>query len=336
MHNNSKSHKVYIFISNSLNNTPLLKRAIRKTISTFPKSYQDLFLPEQLPHLSIRVFLGLSLALLIFNVSYFAYFDENRLFGVPFLGELLLSLSAAAIGFHTIPITFIKLKYWFQQTVSSTLKDAAGEFILAQKPGRVISRGFDSAFVLDTSVLIDGRILNIVKSGFIYEKLIILDSVINELHLLADSENKLKRERARRGLDIINSLKKVIEVSIEKGIDNSKGVDNDLVLFCKNKGFRLVTMDYNLNKVAKAKGIPVLNINALNNALKAYLIPGDVIEVEVIKQGEQANQGLAYLEDGTLIIIEKGFENIGEKISVKIKKNLQTSAGTLYFARKVS
>ncbi|MBS3975610.1 MAG: PIN/TRAM domain-containing protein [Syntrophomonadaceae bacterium] len=190
--------------------------------------------------------------------------------------------------------------------------------------------------ILDTSVIIDGRIADICKSGFIDGTLIIPSFVLEELRHIADSSDLLKRNRGRRGLDILNRIRKELDVMVrihEKDYEDLAEVDSKLVRLAKEMGAQVITNDYNLNKVAELQGIRVLNINELANAVKPVVLPGEEMQVQVIKDGKEAGQGVAYLDDGTMIVVENGRRYIGQNIAVLVTSVLQTAAGRMIFAK---
>ncbi len=190
--------------------------------------------------------------------------------------------------------------------------------------------------ILDTSVIIDGRILDICRTKFVEGPLIIPEFVLKELQKIADSADSLKRTRGRRGLDVINEMQKELDMEIiitEKDFEEVKEVDIKLLKLTKELNGRVLTTDYNLNKVAEVQGIVVLNINDLANAIKPIVLPGEEMHIQVVKDGKEANQGLAYLDDGTMIVVEKGRQYIGQDIFVIVTSVLQTSAGRMIFAR---
>lgn len=190
--------------------------------------------------------------------------------------------------------------------------------------------------ILDTSVIIDGRILDICKTKFIEGPLVVPEFVLGELQRIADSSDSLKRVRGRRGLDIINEIQRELDMEViihEKKFEDIKEVDSKLLKLTKELNGKILTNDYNLNKVAEVQGITVLNINDLANAVKPIVLPGEEMTIQVVKDGKEANQGLAYLDDGTMIVVEKGRQYIGETISVIVTSVLQTSAGRMIFAR---
>lgn len=193
--------------------------------------------------------------------------------------------------------------------------------------------------LLDTSVIIDGRISGICEAGFMDQVLLVPRFVLHELQLVADSADRLKRARGRRGLDVLNKLQLAENVDIRitdvpvPPQDASEGVDLKLLALAKTLNARVATNDYNLNKVAKVRGIDIININDLANALKPVALPGESMSVRVIKPGEEQGQGVGYLEDGTMVVIEQGRKRIGETVAVMVTSVLQTSAGRMIFGR---
>ena len=194
------------------------------------------------------------------------------------------------------------------------------------------------AKVVDTSVIIDGRIKEIVEAGFLEGPLIIPVFVLEELQFIADSSDALKRNRGRRGLDIVKSLQEErgIEVIIsDLKYDDIKEVDAKLLKLATDVKGKLVTNDYNLNKVAALQNIQVLNINDLANSLRPVYLQGETLDVLIVKAGKEMNQGLGYLDDGTMIVVEQGKDYIGHTIRVEVTSVLQTSAGKMIFAKPI-
>lgn len=193
--------------------------------------------------------------------------------------------------------------------------------------------------VLDTSVIIDGRIADICKTGFIEGPLVIPEFVLEELQHIADSADGLKRNRGRRGLDILNKIQKELNIEIiihDKKFEDVQEVDSKLLKLTQLLKGKIITNDYNLNKVAEVQGIDVLNINELANAVKPVVLPGEEMLILVVKDGKESGQGLAYLDDGTMIVVESGRKFIGETIDVVVTSVLQTSAGRMIFAKPKS
>jgi len=190
--------------------------------------------------------------------------------------------------------------------------------------------------ILDTSVIIDGRIADICKTGFLEGTLVIPEFVLEELQHIADSSDLLKRNRGRRGLDILNKIQKELDVKVliyEGDNDDTGEVDSKLVKLAKALRGKVVTNDFNLNKVCELQGVAVLNINDLANAVKPVVLPGEEIVVQVIKDGKEHGQGVAYLDDGTMIVVEGGRDYIGSHLEVLVTSVLQTSAGRMIFAK---
>ncbi len=191
--------------------------------------------------------------------------------------------------------------------------------------------------VLDTSVIIDGRILDICQSGFIEGALIIPHFVLDELRHIADSSDSLKRNRGRRGLDILSKIQKELAVEVqitEKDFPDIDEVDSKLLKLAQFLGGKVITNDYNLNKVAGVQGVPVLNINELANSVKPVVLPGEEMTIQIIKDGKEQEQGIAYLDDGTMIVVEGGKRHIGEIMDVIVTSVLQTAAGRMIFAKQ--
>ncbi len=190
--------------------------------------------------------------------------------------------------------------------------------------------------ILDTNVIIDGRIADICRTGFLEEPIYIPGFVLDELQLIADSSDSLKRARGRRGLDILNGMQKELNLVVRSFdgpiADDHDQVDAKLVKLAKHLNGTIVTNDFNLNKVAELQGVPVLNVNELANALKPVVLPGEEMSATIIKEGREATQGIAYLDDGTMVVVEGARRHIGEKVIVAVTSVLQTIAGKMIFA----
>ncbi|OIO32564.1 MAG: hypothetical protein AUJ70_05270 [Candidatus Omnitrophica bacterium CG1_02_40_15] len=194
----------------------------------------------------------------------------------------------------------------------------------------------DEMILLDTSVIIDGRIADVCKTGFLDGKFIVPRFVLKELQQIADSSDSLKRERGRRGLDILGKLQKSQNIDIKihnEDFADIKEVDLKLVKLAKVLDAKIFTNDYNLNKVSEIQGIRVLNINELSNALRPVVLPGEMLETRLIKEGKEYNQGVGYLEDGTMIVVDNGRRLIGQNVNVVVGSVLQTAAGRMIFAK---
>lgn len=194
----------------------------------------------------------------------------------------------------------------------------------------------DDIVILDTSVIIDGRVADMLHTKFIEGRLVIPRFVLKELQQIADSQDALKRNRGRRGLDILNKLQKSVEFDVriqEEDFPDTKEVDAKLVKLAKLLSAKVLTNDFNLNKVAELQGVTVLNINELANALRPVVLPGEAMDVRISKEGKEHNQGIAYLDDGTMVVIDNSRHLIGQSVNVVVTSVLQTSAGRMIFAK---
>ena len=190
--------------------------------------------------------------------------------------------------------------------------------------------------ILDTSVIIDGRIADLCDTAFVEGTLVIPQFVLKELQLIADSSDGMKRQRGRRGLDVLDHIQKSSQVSTvisEADFPEIKDVDSKLIELAKHLDAKIVTNDFNLNKVAQLQGIPVLNINELANALKPVVLPGETIKVFILKEGKEKDQGVAYLDDGTMVVVDNSRKMIGQNIDITVTSVLQTTVGKMIFGR---
>ena len=190
--------------------------------------------------------------------------------------------------------------------------------------------------VLDTSVIIDGRIADICETGFVDGTLVIPQFVLKELQLVADSSDSMKRNRGRRGLDILQKIQKMSGVDVtvsDVDFPDIREVDLKLIELARTLQGKIVTNDFNLNKVAQLRGVEVLNINELANALKPVVLPGELMKVFILKEGKEYNQGVAYLDDGTMVVVDNARKLIGKTIDVVVTSVLQTTAGKMIFGR---
>jgi uncharacterized protein YacL len=276
----------------------------------------------------IGVIIGLIIAAL-FSLSFIS---------IPYFGPLLSLVLSLVLGYLGLSLgTKRKEEVLSFFNLFARLRDKGEkgeknkEDKLAQKAG--LLSGYK---VLDTSVIIDGRIADIVKTGFIEGTLLIPSFVLEELRHIADSSDLLKRNRGRRGLDILKQVQKesVINVEIrEQDFEDITEVDSKLVRLGQTLGCPLLTNDYNLNKVAELQGVQGLNINELANAVKPIVLPGEEMQVQVMKEGKEPGQGVAYLDDGTMIVVDTGRRYIGQNITVLVTSVLQTAAGRMIFAK---
>lgn len=209
-------------------------------------------------------------------------------------------------------------------------------YLVTKLPKQVAFKKQSRPVFVDTSVLIDGRIIPVAKSGFMTDTLVIPRSVVGELQFLADNADHEKRARARHGLDIVTELQALAEVEVELLQDGSKadeGVDERLLNLAKKYNGAICTIDYNLNKVAAVEGIKVLNINELAQTLRMAYLPGEKIVLELVQKGQDSHQGVGYLSDGTMVVVENASKLIGSTVEIEFIRSLQTAAGKMMFAR---
>ncbi|GAB4397147.1 MAG: PIN/TRAM domain-containing protein [Anaerolineales bacterium] len=243
------------------------------------------------------------------------------------MGEFLPSLSVLLFGYLGVALFVMRAADIFS--------------VLNQHlPGRTIedTQPFHSArpILLDTSVIIDGRIADIAKTGFLIGTLLIPRFVLNELQYIADSADNLRRQRGRRGLEILSDLQKNSYIPVkmtDMDPENAREVDDKLVILARQLRCPILTNDYNLNRVAELQGIKILNINELANAVKSVLLPGETLRIKVIQEGKELGQGVGYLEDGTMVVVEDGRSVLNRDVAVNVTKVLQTAAGRMIFAR---
>ncbi len=274
---------------------------------------------------------GLAVGLVIANL--FSYSISK----LPIFGEYLPILISIVLGYTGIYIA-IQKRGEFGETVgflpqmAKDLAELRAEREQAPKEAPLPRK------LLDTSVIIDGRIADIAKTGFIEGELVVPVFVLEELQHIADSADSLKRTRGRRGLDILQRMREGEDIPVvveSKDYEDIYEVDSKLVRLAKDAGAKILTNDFNLNKVASLQGVQVLNINDLANAVKPEFIPGETMVVTIVKQGKEAGQGLAYLDDGMMIVVEDGYYHMNETITVEVTSALQTAAGRIIFAKPI-
>lgn len=247
---------------------------------------------------------------------------------VPIINTVTPILITLLFGYLGFQVGFKKRDELFNLFPKTKKKSGDNE------PEKVLIQS--SPKILDTNVIIDGRIADICQTGFLEGTIVIPQFVLDEVQHIADSSDNLKRNRGRRGLDILNLIQKEFSIKVEiyeHDFEENLEVDSKLLKLAKLINGVVVTNDYNLNKVCELHHVSVLNINELANALKPVILPGEEINVQVIKDGKEHNQGVAYLNDGTMIVIEDGRDYIGKQINVLILSVLQTSAGRIIFAK---
>ncbi|MGX7263655.1 PIN/TRAM domain-containing protein [Enterococcus crotali] len=253
---------------------------------------------------------------------------------IPFVNSVLPILVMIVFGYLGFRMGTTRIDEW-RKIFTPKQKKAQVE-----TEGEVLDRRIEDHFhkykILDTSVIIDGRIYDIAKTGFLEGVILIPNFVLYELQYIADSGDSLKRVRGRRGLDILNALQKEPGISVEMyegDFEDISEVDSKLIKLAKLLDGVVVTNDYNLNKVSEFQNVPVLNINALANAVKPVVIPGETMNVMVVKAGTERQQGVAYLDDGTMVVVEDGQHYMNEHIQVVVTSALQTAAGRMIFAK---
>lgn len=273
---------------------------------------------------AVGLILGLIIAFLISQPIY--------KIPIPYVGSVISILLYGMLGY--LGLTIGKSN---KDTISEKVRDLTSLAAKKNVKAKDVVKDYTGIpKVLDTSVIIDGRILDIAKAGFIEGPLVVPVFVLEELQHIADSADGLKRNRGRRGLDTVAEIKELknVEVIIYNGeIEEIPEVDSKLLKLATELNGKIVTNDFNLNKVARVQNLDVLNINELANAVKPLYLPGEEMDILIVREGKEHKQGLAYLDDGTMIVVENGKNLIGEKVNVVVTSALQTSAGKMIFAK---
>jgi uncharacterized protein YacL len=283
--------------------------------------------------------IGLSIGLIIANLLGAAFSK------IPLVGNYIPVIFSIVLGYLGVQITIKKRKEiadmfdFVPRALKELSRNHEAKAALAEKKAAKGQKAAAAAYkVLDTSVIIDGRIADLCQTGFIEGTLLIPGFVLQELQHIADSSDALKRTRGRRGLDILQKIREEKDMKVEitsRDFEDIPEVDAKLVCLAQEVAGKLVTNDYNLNKVAALRGVTVLNINELSNAVKPVVIPGETMQVTVVKDGKEYGQGVAYLDDGTMIVVEDGHRYMNETIQVEVTSALQTAAGRMIFAKPV-
>ena len=298
--------------------SPVIYKGISNLIEYIEKSMQKMSITE-----IIYGTVGAVIALILMTFIAKPINDMDRLIGPILL--ILLNVLAAVIGAEIM----IKKKEDITALLVNIKKPA-----IKEKKGKEPVKGIPK--ILDTSVIIDGRIFDICETGFVEGPLVIPNFVLDELRHISDSSDSLKRNRGRRGLDILNRIQKELSIEtqiIEDDFPKIAEVDAKLLKLAQKIDGKVITNDYNLNKVAEFQGVPVLNINELSNAIKPVVLPGEEMTIDIVKDGKESSQGVAYLEDGTMIVVEGGRKYIGQTTVVIVTSVLQTAAGRMIFAK---
>jgi uncharacterized protein YacL len=267
---------------------------------------------------------GLIVGLLISALLAFPF----SLLPSPF-GEILPFIGVIGFSYFGIAVFIMR-----QKDIVNMMRDRFPR--RGFSPASADAEGSSRSILLDTSVIIDGRILDIARTGFINGTLTIPRFVLNELQYIADSADGLRRQRGRRGLEILTHLQKEPGIPVQVSdmdVEDAREVDDKLVILAKQMKCAILTNDYNLNRVAELQGVLVLNVNELANSVKTVLLPGETLLVNVIQEGKEHGQGVGYLDDGTMVVVEDGIRFLHSEIKVSVTKGLQTAAGRMIFAR---
>ena len=301
----------------------------------------------KLPGRIVSSLIAVGVSVLVFHNALFKYF---YILNIKFLGEVLIGLAFGLLGFFILPVIFVVITLWLEKQITRIIANIVSNFWAQQNKRiqearrekqkrksadieRKNSEEFMNAVLTDTSVFVDGRIEAIVKTGFFEKNLIVPQIVLDELHLLADSSDKLKRQRGRRGLDVVKKLKTVTKVVLIADGVKGVAVDGQLLDIAKKYNFKLMTMDFNLNKLAQAKDIKVLNLNELANSIKTVLLPGETITIEILQEGKEKEQGVGYLSDGTMVVVENTKRMVGSTVVATVLKVIQSPAGKMIFCK---
>lgn len=312
--------------------------AVVFTVATFVLRPFDLT-----PNLALGIGLLLSTAIIIFEMRV-RQSSLKSLIGAALgsilgiLGASLISLIIARMELATPTGSFLQvLVLAVMAYVGLVMGITKGDMLNLSFGGLFLDRASRKpAKLLDTSIIIDGRISDIVETGFLEGQLLIPHFVLRELQLVADSADSIKRNRGRRGLDILQKLQKNPNVDvefIEQDYPEIKEVDLKLLQVAKDRNAKIVTNDFNLNKVAQLHGVEVLNVNELANAMKPVVLPGETMRVFILKEGKEYNQGVAYLDDGTMVVVDNARRMIGRTIDMLVTSVLQTTAGKMIFGK---
>lgn len=254
----------------------------------------------------------------------------------PF-GEILPFIGVVFFGYLGVSVFVMRQNDLFSLWGNISKNQPPGAGAPAAEGG--VNWAESRTILLDTSVIIDGRIADIARTGFLPGSLLIPRFVLNELQYIADSPDSLRRQRGRRGMEVLSQLQKepIIPVRISDiDVEGVRDVDDKLVILARQLRCPILTNDYNLNRIAELQGVTVLNVNELANAVKSVLLPGETLSVRVIQEGKESGQGVGYMEDGTMVVIENGNKYLNQEILVTVTKVLQTAAGRMIFARPES
>lgn len=295
-------------------------------ITIRPARYMRNIFSKISPHNLLAAMIGLIVGLIVAALLSFPISLLPDPFGsiLPFVGVLLLGYTGVAV--------FVMRQNDLFNLIST----------ISGRGGSASASASDAAWVnernilLDTSVIIDGRIADIANTGFLPGTLLIPRFVLTELQYIADSPDSLRRQRGRRGMEVLSNLQKETNIPVrisDIDVEGAREVDDKLIILARQLRCPVLTNDYNLNRVAELQGVTVLNVNELANAVKSVLLPGEALSIRVIQEGKESGQGVGYMDDGTMVVVENGREFLHEEIHVVVTKVLQTAAGRMIFAR---
>lgn len=282
-------------------------------------------------------------------------FLAHQFLGLSGFLWFLVVILAAGVGIFVVPLLTLAIRDWSAKLARYIAAEVISQ--LARSPGALLrltsvpagflkrprtknkvalkKQKYPNPVILDTSAIIDGRLLDVAKTGFVWATFIVPKFVLLELQTIADSKDDLRRARGRRGLEVLDGLKKIQDISLKVVDTQVSGgdVDEKLLKLGKSLHAKVLTVDYNLNKVGKVRGLEVLNVNELANAVKTVVLPGEELEVRVLEEGKEKGQGVGYLEDGTMIVVEGGEKFVNSSVKVKVSRILQTAAGKMVFCK---
>lgn len=289
----------------------------------------------------IRSLLGLIFAVSGYYLSQ-TYLNHYNPKEYPFLVQTTIAFLSGLFGIFLIPVLGHYSRLWYTNFIKIVASELFNQIQtrMPRMPSRSARKKIENGkthnlLVVDTSAIIDGRLLDIVNTGFLSGTLLVPNFVLTELQHISDSSNPLKRGRGRRGFEILDSLKKSNNIKTEVMQTNSiegKDADDKLLKLARTYKAKIITCDFNLNKLASLSGIKILNVNELANAVKSVVLPGELMTVKLIQEGREKSQGVGYLPDGTMIVVEDGGGQIGKTIEVTVSRVIQTVAGRMIFA----
>ena len=256
----------------------------------------------------------------------------------PF-GDVLPFVGVVVVGYLGVAVFTMRQNDLFNMLSSLTNRGSSGsssQSSIFPEGGSGSSKMDNHSILLDTSVIIDGRIADIARTGFVPGSFLIPRFVLAELQYIADSPDSLRRQRGRRGMEVLSQLQKEPNIPVrisDIDVEGVRDVDDKLIILARQLRCPILTNDYNLNRIAELQGVNVLNVNELANAVKSVLLPGEALNIRVIQEGKEMGQGVGYMDDGTMVVIENGRDYMGKEINVTVTKVLQTAAGRMIFGR---